>query len=225
MKIKFGAIVTDGRGKLGGHVFSKNLGGSIMRTKVTPSNPRSSAQTLVRAIFGFISQAWSVLTEKQINAWNAAVTDWQKTDIFGDLRKPSGKALFQRLNQEAQLAGYPAILTPPVKVDVPDNQLESAEFDLSTTELIIQGVSIDPGATIRLAATAPQTRGMRSINHLLRIIHYAKASAYEAKQAFTAYEQKFGIPEIGQNIFVSVQYVMPNGQVSVPQVVKATIST
>ena len=39
MKIKFGSEVVDGRGKIGGHVYSKNKGGAYKRTKVTPSNP------------------------------------------------------------------------------------------------------------------------------------------------------------------------------------------
>jgi len=47
MKMKFGAIVVDGRGKIGGHVASKNRGGAYLRTKVTPSNPQTGYQAAV----------------------------------------------------------------------------------------------------------------------------------------------------------------------------------
>ena len=55
-KIKFGMMMTDARGKLGGQVFSKNKGGAYVRTKVTPSNPQTIAQTTRRALFAAI---WS----------------------------------------------------------------------------------------------------------------------------------------------------------------------
>ena len=49
MKAKFGSFIVDGRGKVNGHVISKNRAGSYIRTKVTPVNPRSTAQLTQRA--------------------------------------------------------------------------------------------------------------------------------------------------------------------------------
>jgi len=46
MKIKFGSIVVNGSGKLGGHVYSSNRGGNYVRTLATPSNPQTPAQQL-----------------------------------------------------------------------------------------------------------------------------------------------------------------------------------
>ena len=76
-KIKFGMMMTDARGKLGGQVFSKNRSGAYVRTKVTPVNPRTAAQPLSRSILGTLSASWSGLTEVQRRSWNAAVDDWQ----------------------------------------------------------------------------------------------------------------------------------------------------
>ena len=87
-RIKFGMMMTDARGKLGGQVFSKNRSGAYVRTKVTPSNPRSMAQMSSRSILGSLSVMWNSLTLEKVSAWNAATADWQKTDIFGDLKKP-----------------------------------------------------------------------------------------------------------------------------------------
>ena len=61
-KIKLSAIVSEMRGKLNGSVFSKNRGGAYIRTKVTPVNPQSLAQGLVRATLTNLSQAWRGLT-------------------------------------------------------------------------------------------------------------------------------------------------------------------
>ena len=66
MKIKWGAMVVDGSGKLGGHVASKNRGGSYFRTKVTPTNPNSTSQAAVRSRLTALSQAFRALTIAQI---------------------------------------------------------------------------------------------------------------------------------------------------------------
>jgi len=45
--IKFSAIVSDARGKIGGNVFSRNKGGSYIRSYVKPINPSTPKQTQV----------------------------------------------------------------------------------------------------------------------------------------------------------------------------------
>ena len=119
MKMKFGAIVTDGRGKVGGHVASKNRAGSYLRSKVTPVNPRSLSQVNVRQRLSTLSIAWRGLTASQRLQWNRAVENFAKTDIFGDLRNPSGFNLFQRLNNNLLSTGSAQINVPPTPVAVP----------------------------------------------------------------------------------------------------------
>ena len=112
--MKFGAIVTDGRGKIGGHVASKNRGGAYLRTKVTPVNGQTTAQTSIRNRFTNLSQGWRGLTADERNAWNAAVADYARTDIFGDLHQPTGFNLYQRLNNNLVTIGEASISTPPL---------------------------------------------------------------------------------------------------------------
>jgi len=78
MKTLFGAIVVDGRGKLGGHVASKKQACSYFRTKVSPSQPASQYSANVRARFTTISQAWRGLLEASRKfLWNNAVQDFK----------------------------------------------------------------------------------------------------------------------------------------------------
>ena len=85
MKAKFGSIVVAGSGKIGGHVASRNRGGAYFRTKVTPVNPNTPAQAAVKSRLTTQAQAWRSLTAAQRAQWNAAVADFARTDIFGDL--------------------------------------------------------------------------------------------------------------------------------------------
>jgi hypothetical protein len=118
MKIKFGAIVVDGRNKIGGHVMSKNRAGAYMRTKVTPVNPRSIDQENTRNRLSTVSSSWASIGLAAITAWNSAVSAWSKTDIFGDIKHPSGFNLFQKLNNNILRVGGTLITTPPVKVEL-----------------------------------------------------------------------------------------------------------
>jgi len=143
-KIKFGMMMTDARGKLGGQVFSKNRGGSYVRTKVTPANPQTTAQVQARARLGQFSSGWSGLTEEERLAWNSAVSSYAKTDIFGDLRNPTGKNLYAKLNINLSLIGASPILKPtsPVALIDPINAAfsvaESEDIQISNLPVVTE---------------------------------------------------------------------------------------
>jgi hypothetical protein len=223
MKIKWGALVVDGRGKIGGQIASKNGAGAYMKNKVTPSNPQTARQTAVRALFGAISAGWSALTTAQIAGWNGAVADWTNTNIFGDLKKPSGKALFQRLNNQAQSAGLSAVLTAPGKLDMPNSPVTAVPIGVAATTLDLSGADTSASTQVVVWATPPVSAGTKNVKTKLRQIYAVAGDSYVAADAFTAYEAKYGTIEVGQNIFVGVKYVLANGQASPLQVQKAAI--
>lgn len=51
-------------------VFSKWKGRNYVRQLVTPANPKSDKQVSVRAMFGFLSQAWAFLTAPNQASWD-----------------------------------------------------------------------------------------------------------------------------------------------------------
>lgn len=62
----------DARGKMGGAlVFSNWKGRPTVRKLVTPSNPKSGAQTGQRAMMGFLSRIWSSIAIGYGNTWEA----------------------------------------------------------------------------------------------------------------------------------------------------------
>lgn len=222
-KIKFGMMMTDARGKLGGQVFSKNKGGAYVRTKVTPANPQTASQSGVRALFGTISSTWSTLTEAQRVAWNAAVESWKSTDIFGDLLAPTGKALFQRLNNQLQDVGGSPITSPPAKVALPDAIITASVYDISSVTLTNTGQYATIGTYVSIYATAPLTQGTSFVKNRLRKIYSADAATATAALQAAAYVAKFGTPTAGDNVYIGVKYVGTNGQASPLQVIKALV--
>lgn len=224
MKIKWGALVVDGRGKLGGHVAAQNKGGSYLRTKVTPSNPQSTFQTGVRNLFGSISAGWSALTAEQRSAWNNAVDSWKRTNIFGDLKLPSGKALYQRLNQQAQVVGYPALNLPPVKEDLPASNVTAVAIDTTAETIAATGLYNGTAATVQYFSSGVVSAGTSFVKNLMRVVGDSGGAAYDPSQAFADYEARFGTPGTGEKIFIGFKIVLPTGQASPMQIVEATIS-
>lgn len=224
MKIKWGALVVDGRGKIGGQVASKNAAGAYMKNKVTPSNPQTTRQSTVRALFGTISAGWSALTTAQIAAWNEAVADWTTTNIFGDLKKPTGKALYQRLNNQAQSAGLSAVTDVPEKAALPNAPVTAVPIGIAAATLALTGADTAASTQVVVFAAAPVSAGTKNVKSKLRQIYSVAGDSYSATDAFAAYETKFGTLATGQNVYVAVKYVLSSGQASPLQIVKATIS-
>jgi hypothetical protein len=224
MKIKFGAIVTDGRGKLGGHVASKNRNGAYLRTKVTPSNPQTVAQSTARGILGSLSQSWGGLTDAERLAWNSAVDAWSKTDIFGDIKNPSGLNLYVKLNANLLAIAGSVITLPPAKVETPTAVLLSVDY-ITATGVMTFHMSDDSaiGSIALLRATPALSQGVSFVKSELRVIGYAPPALTTVTDT-GSYEAKFGDVSTGANIFASVQFVMPNGQKTVEQKVKVQVN-
>jgi len=206
MKMKFGAIVTDGRGKIGGHVASKNRQGAYLRTKVTPSNGQTSFQQGVRNLFTQLSQAWRSLTQNQRDSWNGAVASFSKTDIFGDLRNPSGANLFQKLNNNLQSIGEAILNEAPLPVEVPNTSIIDITETAVTGEMnLVLSAAVAPDSALKVFATAPMSPGKNFVKSEFRAIAVLDAEESTPYSVDGDYVAKFGsVPSVGQKVFFKV---------------------
>lgn len=223
-KIKFGMMMTDARGKLGGQVFSKNRAGSYIRTKVTPVNPQTAAQMASRQLLGSLSAGWNALSASAIAAWNEAVDNWKSTDIFGDIKVPTGKNLYTALNKNSLGAGGSVIALPPEKMELDIISEVAAEFDLTSGTLSLDITTVPANHILQVWATPAVNEGVSYIKNKLRVIANVPAGAVNAASLDTSYRAKFGAPAPGQKIFVGVRYIGTNGQAGVRLVEVATIT-
>lgn len=226
MKIKWGMMMTDGRGKLGGQVASKNRAGAYVRTKVTPVNPQSTAQSGVRASFAAVSKLWRGLTDENRASWNEAVNNWQRTDIFGDLKTPSGFNLFMRLCTPLQNAFGDVIigLYAPTPVKMPALSAVTAAYDTGTEQLdLVTTVENDLDLdqyVYNIYATAPQSAGKSYVKNQFRHLGWVEADA-PTRDIADLYTAKFGNLPVDSNVQVRVQALSrATGQLGVPFDVK-----
>lgn len=220
-KIKFGMMMTDARGKLGGQVFSKNRAGAYVRTKVTPSNPRTISQMESRSILGTLSAGWNALTDAQRASFNNAVNAWQKTNIFGDMVKPTGKNLYTSLNKNLLQANLSPVNVAPQKMDLPALTGFVPTFDLTESEINLDIANVPAGVVLQVSATPTLNAGVNYVSGKARVISYISAGAVSATALFDAYVDRFGAPTAGANVHFQLKYIGTNGQAGVPVSAKA----
>lgn len=211
MKAKFGAIIVAGSGKIGGHVASRNRSGAYLRTKVTPVNPQTSSQLSVRNRLSGISQGWRSLTAAQRASWNQAVGDFAKTDVFGDLKNPSGFNLYQRLNNNLLNIGQSAISSPPLPTAVDyftSLSLAAEDGTVAESLAITFAPAIAADHSVKVFATAPVSAGVNFVKSEYRQIGVLTNADTSPLDYLSEYQAKFGSTgSAGQKIFIRLVQV------------------
>ena len=206
MKVKFGSIVVDGRGKLGGHVYSKNRGGAYVRTKVTPTNPQTANQSLVRNRLTGFSQGWRSLSQSARNSWNEAVANFQSTNVFGDIKSPSGLNLYVKLNSNLDSVSVAALALPPLPAAVSNvDTITSAAADGAATFTVAYTPTPVPVDTAFIIEVTRQlSPGIEFVKNEFRELTFADAAAASPADIHAAYIARFGALVAGQKIGVRV---------------------
>lgn len=217
-RIKFGMMMTDARGKLGGHVFTKAKSGATIRTKVSPLNPKTSAQSEARGALGANSQAWRTLSETQRLAWNSAAQEVSKTNAFGDTYFPSGKNYFTAVNNNLRNVGSQILVDPPALVQMPSLTSVEVAFDLLAEQIDIAPNFVGDEANIIIVcnATSGQSAGRYNFSGKYRKFNgYTLAGLPQDTAIYDDYVSKFGVPSPGQKVSFEFYLVNANtGQVS-----------
>lgn len=228
-KIKWSGIgIVDGRGKLNGTVFSKNRGGAYARVKVTPSNPRYPAQMFVRSNLAFIAQKWKTLTQQERDAWGANVSNYTRTDVFGDIKTPTGYNLFMRINtalRDASTDLFFNVPAPAVDVVAPDtvNVAASPESLSLITDFPddaeMNGYLLVDASPMLSAGVSTAGSKFKRVSNL----EVQDFSALSSTALLSDYSAIFGAPVQGQKVFLRVTVMMSNGQRGVPIIVSTLV--
>ncbi len=110
-------VVADPRGSVGGVTFSRNAGGAYMRTRVTPTNPNTPNQQIVRSALAMLSARWvEILTPTQRTAWDTYAQNVLMPNKHGDMINVGGIGMYIRSNVPRIQLGIPVA---PIVDDAP----------------------------------------------------------------------------------------------------------
>ncbi len=227
MKLKWGALVVAGSGKIGGHVAAKNSSGAYLRTKVTPVNPRTVDQISARARLGANAKSWGEITQAERDAWNQNSTDFNSKNVFGDDIKLSGINVFSRLNNNLLLIGESIISAPPVAESFAGPTSVTISSIVAGDVLTISpDFSVPVGAAGVVRMTAPQSAGKKFVKSEFRVIDIAPAGSVAPYDVADSYIAKFGaLPLEGQKVFVEVYVISKTSGIASQRTLGSTITT
>lgn len=209
-KIKFGGPIMDARNKLAGIVFSANTHGAYIRRRVTPVNVATVAQLLVRQRFTTNSQAWRSLTEDERKGFIEQKDNFKTTDIFGDLKSPTGQNLFIKLNQNILQISETPITAVPIPSAVQGFTNLSVVVDSGVDLLTITfDPAIDAAVKVLVFATAPLSPGVNFVKADFRIITVLNSTDTSPVSLETQYIAKFGaLAQIGAKVFIQMRPIL-----------------
>jgi hypothetical protein len=108
-------------GAQGDIVASRNRSGQFLRKRVSPRNPRTTAQRRARKNMRTFSRLWNQITEPQRVAWCAAACNVLSRPKLGKPRPLDGQKFFNKINTVLATCGREPLLEPPPRPEFGPN--------------------------------------------------------------------------------------------------------
>jgi len=138
-KAKFGALVTDVRGKLGGHVFQGNGFSASVRTGYSGSGGFGSRNTLFTDMNSTIDRNYRNLTATDKQDWDLLASKHPIADNFGDYIYLTGQNLYRRNYTAYYSSGQTGTIDPAAAIGIlPSSELEFVLFKFANQEIEVQ---------------------------------------------------------------------------------------
>jgi len=190
-------------GSLAGQTASRNRFGQYERTRAIPVNPSSSAQGVARARLAANSAAWRSLTSAQRAGWAGLGASMVRSDSLGQSYSLQGNQAHASINNNrletglAVVTDAPGIVTPVAIVSVTIT-LGVAAFSIAYTATPLAA------ATYLAVFASPQRSAGRNFEADLRFMKMGAAAGASPLAILTEYTARFGVPVVGNRIFVSL---------------------
>jgi len=228
MLVKWGSIIVRGSGKLGGHVFSGGPSGASVHTLAKARNPQTKYQMEIRSRFTQLTQGWRNLTESQRETWYDAESSFSRVNRFGDVIILSGKNLYESLNNQRLIRGFSVLDVAPMPTELSKNQTLEATFSISGETLDITG-AYTQGNRYQVIGTPGVSQGVRSADNRIRIFADNNAVGsgtiiFGNNTHYSGYVNKFGVPKLGEKIFIGTYAINASGQKTTNSIVQAVIN-
>lgn len=204
-------------GRSGGNVYMRN---GRSRAMTVPALVRNIYTSTARGLMATYSAGWNLLlTDAQRTAWRNF--SFQTANRFGEIKTYSGKLAYVRLNTLLVYSGQTALTNAPTSNTAPQaNILEDLAISVATTSMSLSYDTNDSGAFVLVYASKPLNVGVsRPSQSALRLIGTIDTSVAGPVNLWASYVPKFGVPSLGQRVFIQTKTVRDG--VGVPSAITA----
>jgi hypothetical protein len=209
-------------GSYQGITSSRNRHGQYVRSRSIPVNPRSPEQGAVRGRMSAQAAAWRAITSAQRAGWEDLALQMTRSDSLGQSYTLNGFAAFLSVNLNRLAAGDAVVTDAPAMVSPAG--LLTATITLTAASFSIAYTATPLATGNRLFVyTSPMRGAGRAFEGDLRLLAVSAAAAASPFVALAAYTARFGVPIVGNRIFVSLS-VYASGFRSGPLLTSAVVA-
>lgn len=215
--IKFGSIITDSRGSIGGHTIKWTRAGMVIQTKATPLRKQTPRQTTVRANFANLTQRWwDELSPTERDDWRALAAANPRPNRWGDEFPLTGLALYVSVNQNLLRAGLSSTDTAPSDqtVTAPSSCTLTATAP-NTASLAFAASPVPTDHIAVLYSTPPLSPGVENPTGKFQYIAVSSSGQTTPWAVGSLLQSRFGSFTAGRRFFVSLHFLnTDNGALS-----------
>lgn len=191
-------------GSVAGTTSSRNRFGQYRRSRAIPVNPNSTPQGTQRARLSAAAATWRTLTSAQRAGWNDLANGFTRTNSLGETYNMTGFMCFVSCYNNCAAAGV-ATLTDAPALATPATPL-TATITLTAAAFSIAFTPTPLGAGIRMFTYVSLQRSAgRSFEGDFRLLQVSAAAAASPVNAYAAYVARFGVPVVGNRIFLGLR--------------------
>lgn len=191
-------------GSENGNTASRNRFGQYYRRRAIPVQPRTPAQLNQRARMSLNAAAWRALTDAQRAGWLSLGLMISRTDSLGQTYTLNGFGAYCSVNNNNLQAGNAAVADAPALTTPPD--LLTVTVTLTAAAFSVAYTATPLAAGVRLFIFgSPQASAGRKFNGDYRLIAVTAAAAASPANILAAYTAKFGVPVVGNRIFLNLE--------------------
>ena len=213
--VQYGSIVTNMKGKLGGHYFTNGLSGSCVST--TPRQPKNvatkayatsggatSSKAVVSYTLLYVIRSWKNVSAANKLAWQAAAPNFPTVNKLGVPTKPSAYHCYIHINYRYFIIHGSLLSSPPaVQIGVVPQQITINT--LSSSSVIINfSPAVPTGYLCYLRATASISPGVKPAVGQWVTIDYLSSSSTGNINVTSQYAARFGNPITGNTVWFEV---------------------
>lgn len=214
--IKFGVIVTDASGKIGGHYIGGSLSG---RTLVTNPRQRKNAvfasqttgatnpynRATISASLIYVVKSWKNVSAANKIAWGLAAPNFPTVNKLGVPVKPSAYHCYVHINYGYYLQnGFTLAVPPANQIGVVPQVFTIATCSSSTVTITISP-AVTTGYTAYIYSSRSISAGIKLGPTNMSLIATRTAGTSGLQSITSSYISKFGNPITGDTLWVGIR--------------------
>lgn len=216
-RVKYGAIITEIKGKIGGTIFQGGRSGGIIKNKPAAKCRKSLCDWIggnlsqVRTNnLGIIAKEWASLSNAERNSWGGLLGVWLFTDRFGNIYDGTPYQIYTAVNINRTLIELPRLASAPIKINADDLGLTVLDYSLAGSwDIINVNASTVQQKVVALLST-PQapTKNFGSVTVSIQLVMDAQnPTTTNGKPVYQAFYG--GDPPLGSIFYLVLWTTVP----------------